>query len=175
MGSSRESATFIPVDEGSYWITLDVSDGRDTSRQTHELVVRNAVPTISGLTGGFETANGIPFTLTGIVADAGSNDSLFGTIDLGNGVQLPLSLLDSGEFKVNYIYRESGRYNVTITIRDEDGAEITETITHNVGVDFPGDFNRNGVLDQTTSISDRCDRNESQLVRFDDLGTAPTD
>ncbi|MCR9296855.1 MAG: PKD domain-containing protein, partial [bacterium] len=134
-GETTDTAQFTPPDEGTYWITLVVDDQTVQATRTMELQIGNENPTVSAA-GGSSSDSAAPLELTGSVADAGSGDELTGTVDLGDGVVLPLEL-KSGDFELDYQYRSSGTYNVKVSIRDLDGGVSEQLLTHHVDLDAP--------------------------------------
>ena len=128
------SVQLIPPDEGVYWVTLSIHDGTNSTVRTTKIDIANLNPVLSNLSGGGSTATSQPLTLSGLVSDAGAADELTGVVDLGDGVLLPLEL-KSGNFRLDYQFRQSGQYNVSVTIRDLDGGVSQQTLVHRVDVD----------------------------------------
>ena len=99
----------------------------------YELSVQNVAPVLNVVSGGSSTPSGLPLQVLGTVSDAGIYDEITGTVDFGDGVQLPLEL-SAGNFALSYQYSQSGQFEVTVTVRDLDGGRSEQTFVHNVDV-----------------------------------------
>ncbi|MFT5526780.1 MAG: hypothetical protein ACI9HK_004760, partial [Pirellulaceae bacterium] len=123
---------YIVPDDGDYTLTVSVNDGDGgIDRRTQAFVVDNLAPTIV-LTGslGTESAPGesLVFDASG-TTDPGLVDQSQLTyaweVSSNNGQVIPGSTEPTFSFDTEY----SGRYVVTTTVTDKDGAASTETTT----------------------------------------------
>lgn len=119
--------THIYADNGVYLVSLSVTDkdGAQTS-DTLMVTVNNAAPIISaGLDiEGFENQ---PVQFGGTAIDPGTADTLTYTWDFGDGTPVVSGLLNP-----THVYGEADAtpdiYTVTLTVRDDDGAEVVDDL-----------------------------------------------
>ncbi len=107
-------------DNGSYTITLRVSDDDTSTDAMTTLTINNVGPTVS--VGADETINeGAPFTRMGSFTDPGTADTWTATVDYddGTGPQL-LAVNPDKTFSLNYLYTNDGTYSVTVNVQDDD-------------------------------------------------------
>jgi hypothetical protein len=158
------STTFVPVDEGTYWVTLSISDGTSVGTRTIPVVIGNDDPTLSSVNGNSATPSNSPLRLTGTAGDLGTTDQLTGIVDLGNGVRLPLEL-KNGDFKLDYQYRQSGEYLVNVSVRDLDGGVTEQSFVHRVDVDAPQvSIDTLLVIDSTPRLEGTIDDPQATVV-----------
>ncbi len=117
----------VYADNGTYTVTLTVSDGTLTGSASTTATIANVAPVVSSLGGGTllpgETYNG-----SGYFTDPGA-DVWSATVDYGDGSGLePLSLVGKG-FALRHVYVAPGSYTVTVTVRDDDGGVGAATAT----------------------------------------------
>ncbi|MCB0166104.1 MAG: PKD domain-containing protein [Anaerolineae bacterium] len=130
------------VDNGAYVATLTVTDNRGgVATSQANVTITNAAPTanISGPTNGDEGED-ITFDGRGS-SDPGPNDTLSYNWDFGDGGTA------SGP-TASHQYRDNGRFDVTLTVTDKDGASDSTSIsitinnvapTANAGGPYGGD------------------------------------
>ena len=118
--SASPTATF--PDNGTFAITLRVSDGRATHSATTTVTITNVVPQVSlGATATVDA--GTPFLQTGSWHDPGT-DTWTATVDYGDGTGIqPLALGPDHTFAVQHVYPDSGSYTLTVTLQDKDGGQ----------------------------------------------------
>ena len=114
-------ASHIYPDNGTYAVQLVVTDSHGaagTARTT--VTVSNASPVVTKLQTPVLSPTGAPVTIDVDFSDPGAADTLTATADWGDGhvesIQRGLS---------SHTFNAKGRYFVTITVRDDDGAETS--------------------------------------------------
>jgi DNA/RNA endonuclease G (NUC1) len=129
------SATLDHVftNDGSFVVTLVVSDGKggnDTTTTT--VVIQNVAPSVNAFATS-STAEGSAFSSSGSFTDPG-DDSWSATVDYGDasGAQ-PLSL--SGKsFTLSHTYADNGSYVVTVTVSETNGSGASGSSTSTIAV-----------------------------------------
>jgi hypothetical protein len=128
---------FTPDDNGSYAVTLKVSDGTDRGFDRLTIDVDNVAPIIDTINAENVARLGRPFNLDGSLVDPG-DDTWSGTVtyeDLGPApsrrITLPL-LFGSPTFTGSYVFPQPGDYQVTVNVEDSDGGRASQSFT--VGV-----------------------------------------
>jgi len=112
--------TYYP-DDGVYTVTLTVTDDDgDSTVQTSQVVITNANPTILTLTGDTSGDEGTALSWSALAADPG-NDTLVYSWAFGDGGQA------TGPSPV-HAYVDEGVYTVTLTVTEEDGGSVTDSL-----------------------------------------------
>ncbi|MDB5324710.1 MAG: non-specific endonuclease, partial [Phycisphaerales bacterium] len=133
LNTAGSSFSFVPSDEGSYVVSLVVSDGTDiVTTSTDVISVDNVAPTgtMSLPASGIE---GSPLTLTVAAADAGVNDTLtyaWSVTQDGNPVTLDSDVATDGT-SFTYTPNNNGSYEFSCDVAD--GTSIT-TLSQTVAV-----------------------------------------
>ena len=119
--ASGKNVTHTFVDNGNYTITLTVtdSDGVSTTK-TLDVAVNNVAPIITEIVGSTEVNEGEEINYLAIASDPGS-DTLTYSWDFGDG---NTALGES----VTHIFADNGNYTITLTVTDDDGANVTQTL-----------------------------------------------
>jgi alpha-amylase len=111
------------ADEGTYPVTLQVSDGAATIDLPTTLTVTDVVPQVSA--GGDVTlTSGQTLGRSGTFADAGP-DTWTATVDYGDGTGKQALPLSGQSFLLNHPYIALGDHTVTVTVADDDGVAGT--------------------------------------------------
>ncbi|MEM6689115.1 MAG: PKD domain-containing protein [Planctomycetota bacterium] len=119
-GESLPEFQFIPEDEGSYDILVEVSDGDGgIAIDSETVVVTNANPTIDSFSIETDRTVGEPVRLTASVSDLGLSDVLSARVrwEGGNSDFFFVPIID-GVIDVTYVYSDPGDYTVTLLVSD---------------------------------------------------------
>lgn len=138
-------------DSGFYDVVLTVTD-KDQGVGSHVITVEienlppanvaftNTTP-LTSQQGSTVTFTGTAQDFNGLFASDSDIEPLRGEIDFGDGTVLPVILRDPAisrtlanyTFTSRHIYDVPGFYDVTLTVKDDDGGETTTTTSVNVG------------------------------------------
>ena len=120
------------ADEGSYTVTVTVSDGDGGSAQLSQVVqILNAAPNIDNITGNTSGLEAQSLSWTAQVSDPGTADTVTGSWDFGDG-----SATVSG-FTASHSFGNNGNYVVTFTATDNDGASASDSVAVAVSNEGP--------------------------------------
>jgi hypothetical protein len=198
-GSNYASSTnanfiFTPDDNGSYEVSLSVSDddgGVGTASQT--IAVTNVAPALSNVTVSPATVNeGASVTLSGSISDAGSADAFVLTIDWGDGGTPELLSLPAGStsFSRSHTYADdnptgtsSDTNNVVLSLADDDGGKgtgsasvVVNNLAPSLSIAAPESgslYAINATVNLSTSLSDASSLDTLTCsVNWDDDATA---
>jgi PKD repeat protein len=167
-GSAPETIaqpSHVYTDNGTYTVTLTVSDGSLTAVATTTANIANVAPTLSAIAGA-NLADGDTYTASGSFTDPGT-DSWTATVDYGDGSGVqPLSLTGK-TFSLSHVYAGvgSGPFTVTVTVQDDDGG--TGTASASVAVKV----NRAPVASAEANVTGF----EGSAVHFDGSGSSDPD
>ncbi|MFN9373734.1 MAG: beta strand repeat-containing protein, partial [Planctomycetaceae bacterium] len=118
------------VDEGSYTITLTLSDGTSTIVDSLIASVANAAPAVGSLSGPAAAVRGQLVAYRVLFTDAGIADTQTASIDWGDGTSTPGTVAQAagaGTVNGSHIYTATGIYTVTVTVTDNDGGATSQT------------------------------------------------
>jgi probable HAF family extracellular repeat protein len=144
-GSGTPPASHVYADNGTYAISLTVSDGRGgTDTKSTTAVIGNAAPLITNISGPLDPVQiGTTATVTASFADAGTADTHTATIAWGDGAvdgATPNESGGSGTLAASHGFTAPGVYTVTATVADDDGAVSSASFRYVVVFDPTGGF-----------------------------------
>jgi uncharacterized delta-60 repeat protein len=132
-GSGTISASHIYADDGTYTVTVTVTDSfRSTEAVSFTLTVDNVAPTV--LAGGLQTTAGTSTTLPSIhFTDLGIQDTHTASIDWGDGAT-STALVNASSRLVggSHTYSSTGQFTVTVTVTDNAGDSGSGVLTIDV-------------------------------------------
>ena len=128
---SGPSSVHSYANQGSYSVIVVVSDGDGGTAQLSQLVeVLNAAPVIENLTGNTSGLEAQVLSWTAQVSDPGSNDTVTGNWDFGDGTS-------ATGLSASHSFSNNGNYTVTFSATDNDGATATAVIAVTVSNEGP--------------------------------------
>jgi PKD repeat protein len=123
--------SFTPDDDGSYVVSLEVTDGDeaagDVATDSETLTVDNVAP-VAGISGPSAGVHGQPvtFTLTASDADADEAAGFTYVINWGDGqTETVAAAPGNTSVQVSHTYDANGDYTVSVTAEDKDGGVST--------------------------------------------------
>ena len=108
------------ADNGTFTVTLTVSDGTDQSSATTTATVRNVAPVVTLALGADPVLAGQLFTAAGSFADPGA-DVWSALVSYGDGPNIFPLELSGQEFSLSHAYATAGTFLITVIVTDEDG------------------------------------------------------
>jgi hypothetical protein len=108
------------LDHGRFKVKLLWRDQHGGSNDAEYVIrVRNVPPRLQNLNVTTPVAPGQVLTLTGSVADWIEGDDISIKVNWGNGATTIVIPNADGTFSIPYQYRKRGRYQITLTVKDE--------------------------------------------------------
>ena len=126
--STQANPSHVYADNKAYTVTLTVTDsiGKSNSDGTTANIA-NVAPTCDA--GAAKSGNeGAQISFTGTFSDVGIKDTFNCSWNYGDGVQTPFVACISPN-TVNHAYADNGTYTATLTVRDKDGGQCSDTMT----------------------------------------------
>ena len=164
---SGTTLDFTPDDEGTYEVTLTVTDGDGgVGTDTATIVVNNVAPTIV-LSGATNVDEGASYGLTlGTITDPGADTVTQWIVDWGDGT--PAETFASGGLK-NHTYADGGNtYTIQVDLVDEDGTHLNAgSKTDHRGQRRPGRLDRRGTGQQRRRHPDQSHQQRGRPGRRD--------
>ena len=118
------------ADNGTYTVTLTLTDGTTTVTDSFTASVANAAPAVGMISGLAAAVRGQVVTTSLPFSDAGKNDTHTASITWGDGTSSTGTLTAAagvGTVSGAHVYTASGTYTVTITVTDDDGSSTSQT------------------------------------------------
>lgn len=113
------------ADNGSYTVTLTVSDGSSSSTATASATIANVAPRVGAITAPIAPVQlNTTVTASASFTDAGILDTHTGVIDWGDGTTSPATISEtggSGTATGTHAFPAAGVYTVALTVTDKDG------------------------------------------------------
>jgi Ca2+-binding RTX toxin-like protein len=118
------------ADNGTYTVTLTLTDGSATVSDSFLTTVSNAAPTVGTIAGLDAAVRGQTINYSLPFSDAGTADTHTASIDWGDGTSSTGVVTESagvGTVTGSHVYTASGNYTITFTVSDDDGASVSKT------------------------------------------------
>lgn len=113
-------------DNGAYTATLIVDDGHGgVNSDTAQVTINNLPPVITALTGPTTGDEGQPLNLTAAASDTVSDTLTYRWDFDNNGV---VDQAGPNLTAVTHAYPDEGNYTLRLTVADDDGASVTDTL-----------------------------------------------
>ena len=120
---SGPAPSHVYADNGTYEVTLTVSDGSAEGSATNSAEIANVAPVVSDL-GSSSQATGETYHAAGSFVDQGA-DSWTASVDYGDGSGTQALALSGETFSLSHVYAAAGTFTVTVTVSDDDGGTGT--------------------------------------------------
>ncbi|MDA8743918.1 PKD domain-containing protein [Rubripirellula amarantea] len=124
---------FTPPDDGQYNLRIVATDA-DGLRDSVDVTIEgeNVAPVIDAIAiTPIEVTENDPVTFSASVNDASSLDVLEATIDWGDGSSQTVAIV-AGQISSTHVYSDSGTYEVTLSVVDDDGGFVDSSLILNV-------------------------------------------
>lgn len=128
-GNDRVAGRHAYADDGTYSVTVTVTDGDGaTGSDTLTATVLNVAPSVDAGANA-AGAEGSAFAVHATFSDPGAADTHTAAVDWGDGSQQETAVAVGGQVSASHTYIDDGRYTVTVTVADSDGASASDTLT----------------------------------------------
>jgi len=129
--SAGKTQSFSRPDNGSFTVSLKVSDGALESVASTTVTAHNVAPVVTQPAAGSINEGG-NYGAAGSFTDPGA-DTWTATVDYGDGSGVQPLTLTGKTFALNHGYAQSGPYTITVVVTDKDGGMGTGTTALTVG------------------------------------------
>lgn len=117
----------VYAQNGSYSVTLTVSDGTKTDDASTSVTVTNVAPVVDAGAATGTKDEGAVFSRAGSFTDPGA-DTWTATVNYGDGSGTQPLTLTGKQFTLSHTYVDNGAYTITVIVKDSDDATGTDGI-----------------------------------------------
>jgi PKD repeat protein len=134
-------AALMGIDDGTTTVDLQVLDQEEGyANDSTQLTVTNVAPTVdAGADAG--STEGAEWTGSASVTDPGTQDTHTAVVDFGDGTVSQEVAVTDGQIALSHRYLDEGRFEVSVTVTDDDGAvdrdELVVTVSNEAPVVQP--------------------------------------
>ncbi|HVE69777.1 MAG TPA: DNA/RNA non-specific endonuclease [Thermoanaerobaculia bacterium] len=138
------TASFTPDDNGTYVVSVAVSDGTASVSDAKTIAVSNVDPVIAGVSGPTTSQSvGTAATVSISFSDAGAADTHTATFAWGDGTT-SAAACTAGVCSATNTYAAAGIYTVAITLADDDGGNAATSFQPVIVTDANAGFVSSG-------------------------------
>lgn len=113
--------------DGTFTLTIKISDGITTTEKSVTVTVNNVAPTVSAPGGDVTLITGHSLTRPGSFIDPGA-DTWTASVNYGDGTAVQTLVLTNKTFALDHQYTKAGTFTVTVTVNDDDGPGTTSFV-----------------------------------------------
>jgi PKD repeat protein len=137
----HRDAALVGIDDGTTTVGLRVLDQEEGyATDSTRLTVTNAAPTVNAGADASST-EGTVWTGSASVTDPGTQDTHTAVVDFGDGTAPKELAVTGGRVALSHRYLDEGRFDVSVTVTDDDGAvdrdEVIVTVSNEAPVVQP--------------------------------------
>jgi N-acetylneuraminic acid mutarotase len=134
----------VYTDNGTYTVTLTVSDGVASGTSSGTVTIANVAPVVGAVAApSAPVPVGTVVTIGASFADPGTADTHAATVDWGDGIVSPAGVVESagsGSVSDSHAYATPGVYTVVVTVTDDDGGAAQSVYQYVVAYDAEGGY-----------------------------------